>query len=159
MTDTEREIYEAAREFKNSRFNVIPSVLFTNHKAMEDGEYDEVLSLVAGGRTCCSYCGEEVELDDDTDEWTCDNCETSGDRDELSMEGSPYAWPCAHSYMFWYDDGLDITEAAADAGFLVFESPDMSGVILGIDGGGYDFVEAHWVKLYNNLGLKWHESE
>lgn len=28
---------------------------------------------------------------------------------------------------------------------------------LGIDGAGYDFYEAHWIPLYDLLGLTWHE--
>jgi len=167
MTETERAIYEAARELKNSRFNIIPSVLFENDHRVRDGEYDEVLRLVAGGRPVCPECGEEVDVEDDDDgeqTWVCGSCDASSsigvDVDELQREGSQLAWPCAHAYMFWTEDfGSSIVEAAEQAGFLVFEHCDLGGVLLGIDGGGYDFVDAHWVKLYTALGLEWHRKE
>lgn len=30
-------------------------------------------------------------------------------------------------------------------------------LLLGINGAGYDFYEAHWTPLYEALGYKWHE--
>ena len=42
-----------------------------------------------------------------------------------------------------------------DCGFRVYESEDF-GIILGIDGAGYNFYESHWIPLYKARGLKWH---
>lgn len=43
----------------------------------------------------------------------------------------------------------------ADCGFRIYQSEDF-GVLLGINGAGYDFFEAHWIPLYKARGLKWH---
>lgn len=43
-----------------------------------------------------------------------------------------------------------------EIGFTVFVCDELP-VIFGIDGGGYDFFEKHWVPLYMARGLWWHE--
>ena len=45
-----------------------------------------------------------------------------------------------------------------ECGFVVCESIDY-GYFFGIDGGGYDFYNAHWLPLYKARGLQWHEEE
>ena len=32
------------------------------------------------------------------------------------------------------------------------------GYFFGIDGGGYDFYEGHWIPLYKKRGLQWHKN-
>lgn len=165
MAQTEEEkIREAAIALKDRRFEIVPSILFQNDYRAHEGEHDRVLELVAGGVRVCPMCDEEVEEGDAEGSWECDSCEINDETedityDELPMKGSQLAWPCAHSYLFWSSDAdwNGFVEAADQAGFLVFEHPEINGYFLGIDGGGYDFVDAHWVKLYNNLGLRWHE--
>lgn len=49
-------------------------------------------------------------------------------------------------------------QEVADCGFRIFETEDF-GVLLGIDGAGYDFYESHWCPLYKARGLHWHEGE
>ena len=44
----------------------------------------------------------------------------------------------------------------ADCGFRIYQSDDF-GILLGIDGCGYDFWTAHWEPLYKARGLKWHK--
>lgn len=168
-TAIENAIRTAARQLRDSRFNAIPSVIFENDARVKEGEYDEVLTLVGGGTRRCPECEAEVEVseDEDGDEvWVCPDCEatndsTCADVDDLRIQGSDLAWPCAHGYLFWTEDFDDsnFVNAAVEAGFLVFEPQDFNGFILGIDGGGYDFVDEHWVPLYKALGLKWHEAE
>jgi hypothetical protein len=46
----------------------------------------------------------------------------------------------------------------ADCGFRIYQSDDF-GILLGIDGAGYDFYESHWIPLYKARGLHWHEGE
>ena len=46
----------------------------------------------------------------------------------------------------------------AECGFRIYESEDF-GILLGIDGAGYDFYESHWIPLYKARGLHWHEEE
>lgn len=49
-------------------------------------------------------------------------------------------------------------ESIASCGFRIYESDEL-GIILGIDGAGYDFYEAHWIPLYKCRGLRWHDTE
>ena len=42
-------------------------------------------------------------------------------------------------------------------GFIVYDTDEL-GVYLGVNGAGYDFFDAHWIKLYRLRGLKWHET-
>lgn len=49
-------------------------------------------------------------------------------------------------------------QEVADCGFRIFESEDY-GLLLGIDGAGYDFFEEHWIPLYKARGLCWHREE
>ena len=41
---------------------------------------------------------------------------------------------------------------------LVYDS-DETGILLGVDGCGYDFYESHWIPLYKKIGLRWHDEE
>ena len=55
---------------------------------------------------------------------------------------------------YWLEKGgLD---AMARCGFRIYTQEDY-GYIFGIDGAGYDFLEDHWIPLYKERGLKWHE--
>jgi hypothetical protein len=120
----------------------------------------------------------ECTLEEDDDRfagkchWKCENCERSSESEEQAYEDLPLAgpryggWPAAHGIVFWTTDWPQageytpgIVAAANQAGFLVYEPKEFDGHILAIDGGGYDFYEAHWVPLYLALGLKWHEQD
>lgn len=46
----------------------------------------------------------------------------------------------------------------ADCGFRIFHSQDLE-IIIGIDGGGYDFYEHHWIPPYIARGLKWSDED
>ena len=53
----------------------------------------------------------------------------------------------------WLENNL---QAVADCGFRIYESEDY-GYLIGIDGAGYDFYEAHFCPLYKTRGLHWHK--
>ena len=53
----------------------------------------------------------------------------------------------------WLENNL---QAVADCGFRIYESEDYE-YLIGIDGAGYDFYEAHWIPLYKARGLHWHK--
>ncbi|MBQ9528500.1 MAG: hypothetical protein IJR68_12930 [Fretibacterium sp.] len=53
------------------------------------------------------------------------------------------------------DDGIVLM---SKCGFRIFESEEF-GYFFGIDGAGYDFYEQHWLPLYKERGLKWHDPE
>jgi hypothetical protein len=52
----------------------------------------------------------------------------------------------------WIRNNLEVVEAC---GFLIYDS-DETGILLGVDGAGYSFYDAHWIPLYNARGLMWH---
>jgi hypothetical protein len=76
----------------------------------------------------------------------------------LSSEYPEYAYPCAHGWMFHPDSSLDeewIRENIEDIeelGFLIYDTEE-TGILLGIDAGGFDFYEAFWIPLYKKRGL------
>ena len=58
---------------------------------------------------------------------------------------------------YWLDEENGITRMSK-CGFRIFKSEEF-GYFFGIDGAGYDFYEAHWIPLYNERGLMWHDSK
>lgn len=58
---------------------------------------------------------------------------------------------------YWLSDMDGITQMSR-CGFRIFEH-DEWGYFFGIDGGGYDFYQEHWIPLYRARGLQWHETE
>ena len=72
-----------------------------------------------------------------------------------------YEFP-AWGTMWAFDDICDIEwcqghlEEMKECGFRIYESEDWE-YVFGINGGGYDFYEAHWIPLYRARGLKWHD--
>jgi hypothetical protein len=63
----------------------------------------------------------------------------------------------------WRDGGsedaimcMDGWEAVGTTGLLAREFDGR--LVLGINGGGYDFYESHWIPLYLALGYQWHDT-
>jgi hypothetical protein len=77
---------------------------------------------------------------------------------------SVYHYPASHGTMFTFGESLDEEwalnnkEKLEEAGIVAYYSETL-GVVLGVDGGGYDFYEDHWIPLYKLRGLQWHEEE
>jgi len=116
----------------------------------------------------------DIDPDDHEGEhhWECESCNCSSEVTEDTYENTPLAgprygaWPAAHGYVFWTTDWQSpnqftpgIVAAGEESGFLVYEPTEFNGHVLAVDGGGYDFYEAHWVPLYLALGLRWHEQD
>ena len=85
--------------------------------------------------------------------------------DELEMLSSEYPdldYPAGWGTMFHPECSLDEEwireniEEVEQCGFLVYDSIE-TGILLGVDGCGYDFYQAHWTPLYRRRGLRWHE--
>ena len=55
------------------------------------------------------------------------------------------------------DDEMHGYEEIGETGIYAFKIAD--DLVLGINGAGYDFYDAHWIPLYDALGLQWHEKE
>jgi len=67
-----------------------------------------------------------------------------------------YMWTFSsiHDQRWLENGGL---EKMINCGLCVFEQEDF-GYIFGIDGCGYDFYEDHWIPLYKERGLSWHQN-
>ncbi len=79
----------------------------------------------------------------------------------LSSKYPIYDYPAGWGTLFHPECSLheewirDNIEEVQECGFLVY-ARDETGILLGIDGGGYCFHEAHWIPLYKARGLHWH---
>ena len=96
----------------------------------------------------------------------------------LRLRGTPVAMPM-YGYLFLIDDksvdevvgrklaefdfGTDVErQQLIDCGWRVIRSTGLFAlpldgrILIGIDGVGYDFFQAHWEPLYDFLGYKWH---
>lgn len=66
------------------------------------------------------------------------------------LHGFPFAWSTCWVSYNWEPDDHPRTQRfiaqAANAGFLVYQFRDH--LILGVDGGGYDFLDTHFAPLY-----------
>jgi len=141
---------EACKEWVQSEFSNIPTELIKKAYPYEKEE----LELLAGGTPSCLYCGAELEEDNLQ---PCPYCEKS--------EGVEYrptlGWPACWGTMFHPEESLDEdwirenTQKVVGCGFLIYDCDEV-GILLGVDGAGYNFYDAHWLPLYQARGLKWH---
>ena len=90
--------------------------------------------------------------------------EVETDIDDLSREDDTYFPMCGTMWSFgdsadnyWLEE-LGGLEIMADCGFRIYESEEF-GYFFGIDGAGYSFYEEHWIPLYKQRGLQWHETD
>lgn len=120
----------------------------------------------------CDECGEEFseeeynELGDGDGIITCPSCYEKDEDTTATVEpiedydsigyGLPM-WgtlfnPKERLDEDWIRENL---EEVKECGFRIYESEEV-GILLGVDGAGYDFYEEHWIPLYKARGLKWH---
>ena len=82
----------------------------------------------------------------------------------LSNEYPELDFPACWGWMFHPECSVDEEwirkniEDVEECGFLIYDS-DETGILLGIDGAGYDFYSSHWIPLYKKRGLKGHDEE
>ncbi len=76
--------------------------------------------------------------------------------DQLPMWGT--MWTFGESLDNDWLEEKDGIKQMSKCGFRIFKSEEF-GYFFGIDGAGYDFYEAHWIPLYNERGLKWHDTQ
>lgn len=74
--------------------------------------------------------------------------------DTLPMWGT--LWSFGDSADDYWLEELDGIELMSRCGFRIYEHEEY-GYFFGIDGAGYDFYEAHWLPLYKQRGLRWHD--
>lgn len=67
-------------------------------------------------------------------------------------------WSFSEPMDDWWLEEKNGLEAMARCGFRIYRQEDY-GYIFGIDGAGYDFYEDHWIPLYKERGIQWHDTE
>lgn len=105
--------------------------------AEDDG--DPAWEIVAGG-TLADVGREDYDVSDEDD--AASAAEAANLRD---YEESAYGWPFAHNYAAKIDERE--ADRFASAGFVVARYRG-GELYAGIDGGGYDFTEAHWLPVF-----------
>ena len=106
-------------------------------KSYLDGETEYEIELDDTGDVIC-VSADEFEVENDT---------------VFPMWGT--MWQFSDSADEWWMEHGGI-EALSRCGFRVYES-DEFGYFFGIDGCGYDFKNAHFIPLYKERGLRWHD--
>lgn len=116
-----------------------------------DENYGTIANYAAGVFLINLDDGNTIEVD-----------EEAFDVERDYMGGELPAWGTMWSFgSAWFDNWLDTEEhrrMMANCGFSIFES-DRFGYFFGIDGAGYDFYEAHWLPLYDAVGMGWHDEK
>lgn len=163
-------IKQAAKKWVDD-FNFIPGKIFkVLIKVDESVSYfdSDIFRLVASPTITCSSCGAKYEgklklKELQESSIKCEYCNYN-DGDSWGNGYPEYAFPCGWGTLFNPKESLDQewieknAEKVTECGIFVFES-DIFGILLGIDGGGYDFYESHWIPLYKARGLEWHNEE
>lgn len=138
--EDDREFETHIREWMSEWMPSIDTTLLDR----DDTEKWELLTQRYEERDGRVYDTHESEFVEDED----------ADRDELELEweGSfaafPFAWNTG-----WVLEGNRWVDELGAAGFLVYRYND-DAIIVGIDGGGYSFMDAHFKPLYAALAEK-----
>ena len=156
---------EAVERMVKQEFNAIPLTLIEKAYPNIDG-WHNITPLLDGDYVI--YEGEEVEIIEKLGD---DNSYIIEDIEGGRFTVNSYEVDCENLSIFqmwgtvWQSVGLQSEwigrnlDTVADCGFEIYEADDLDGYILGVDGAGYDFYEAHWVPLYEAQNLKWHDEE
>lgn len=161
-------IKDATREWVKE-FNAIPQQFIS--EALGDRLVEEFIEQFPDLRVC-TFCGDTIKSSEheeliagDEEEIKCPSCknvcefvsyadDAMENKDYLPMWGTMWTFDTSLDDD-WVQENLD---TVYQCGFRVYEHENL-GIIIGIDGGGYDFYEAHWIPLYKARGLRWHFEE
>ena len=155
---------EAVERMVNQEFNAIPLTLIEKAYPEIDG-WENITPLKSGD--VVEYLGDYYELitvleeneivieDAEGNKKTVDIAEIYKD-DEIIFPMWSTVWQTVGFQSEWIGRNLD---KVANCGFEIYEAEDLDGYIIGVNGAGYDFYEAHWVPLYEAQGLKWHNED
>lgn len=140
----------------------------------EGADWRNITPLMEGDHVYSSKYdqrGEIVDIyyDDDIEEYVYDvELDTEGlmgfreeditrlNNSDLPMWGT--LWAFKESYECNKCGDTNTLRKIAECGYSIYDSEDY-GFVVGIDGCGYDFYEAHWMPLYNIMGFHWHDQE
>lgn len=121
-----------------------------------DGEHDGCYGEIV--KDCCDgendlHC---IEFDDKE----LGDAILSEDEFEVERDGYLPMWGWMWSFGDSADDywleGMDGIRKMSQCGFRIYENEEW-GYFFGIDGAGYSFYEPHWIPLYEERGLQWHD--
>lgn len=148
-------IVEKLMRAEEELYEVTPPAVGDRCLIIDDEHWGEHGEVVASG-----YDGEddlyEIHVDGSDENIILAADEFDIERDSfLPMWGTMWAFesPLDNDWLHGWG-GL---QKMADCGFRIYEQEDY-GYIFGIDGAGYDFCGAHWIPLYRERGLKWHDA-
>lgn len=174
LMNGQRTIKQGAERWVGE-FNAIPQQFLIN--ALQDRIYDELVEVLPD-LVVCKSCESEFESEDhenwvehcESQDWdvTCRKCgKLDGEfvdyhEYQVEVKGIDHLpmWGTMWHFQTSLDDDwvLENIDTVYKCGFRVYENEDL-GVVIGIDGAGYDFYEAHWIPLYKARGLQWHDVE
>lgn len=169
-------VQSMVKEFNAIKYSLI-------EKAFPYGEgLEEITPTIAETGDSVEYNGDEYDLNDtyglkvvdiNGEKLTLELCdgddiESYGetivvDRDDCEIEEKyrdgylpmwGWMWTLDSCTEHWIRHNLEKT---ADMGFRIYEDED-GDIYIGIDGAGYDFYAAHWMPLYDAMGLQWHNN-
>lgn len=168
MLREEMTIKEAT-EYWVRGFNAIPQRAIERLIEVAPDEWSEVTKPTVGDRVYVygeSKSGEIIKCVDNPTKYEVklDGCNKkilvlSEDLEVERCDSLP-AW----GTMWMFNSSLDTLwleveggmDKMSDCGFRIYSSEDL-GYVFGIDGGGYDFYEHHWIPLYKARGIQWHD--
>lgn len=139
------------RDWISLNFDSVPSDAIVK---IFGGDEIDALVRVLSEREDCAECSGEGYTDDPEADWGSDACKacdgTGYTKDDESRE--LYGWPAAHATLWQCEDRPEIVDALLASGFIVYRpAHTFDGLIVGIDGGGYSFIGAHWIPLRARL--------
>lgn len=87
-----------------------------------------------------------------------DGCQVLAGEDESAYGDWLVSWGTMWTFKEIIDKdwAQDNSKAFEEAGFSLYDVKRL-GLVFGVDGGGYDFVEEHFLPLYDARGIQWHE--
>lgn len=166
-----------AAELWVSQFDAVPQGMIDRLMQVDPDEWQEVTKPCEGDTVYVYDVPEELgtrehrgnlkSYNERTEHWCIelydgkmvfaveDNFEVEYD-EKLPMWGTMWQFSdsCDNG---WLEEGEGI-EVMSCCGFRIYEHEEF-GYWFGIDGAGYNFYDAHWIPLYRERGLHWHDKE
>lgn len=148
-----------------SEFNFIPQSLL--NRAFKDNieDFMEITQPTVNGQAWSSKLENTVTIvgiEYETGEaMVTDNIDTYIVRlEDLSAYFDEYLpiWGTMFSFKNPFDEdwARENLDKVSRCGFRIYEDTIDSTIYLGVDGGGYDFIDHHWLSLYDARELDWH---
>lgn len=170
MSNLDRKKKEAVQNFINQYFEEIPSEMIFSYMNIHGfGSLEDITELTTNINVFCDDGreGEVVAIKGSDDEKTVDVRVWENDEEKIlsypAEEVSRRGWEGRNGmpswgYMWLLDrnDWIDKVQELSDCGFAVFDCYDEAKLVVGIDGGGYSFTDEHFARLYDTLGMDWH---